>query len=74
MKYPPPEVQCAKVVFQIQQPPISGVNFWVKLNNEWNWTWHNIWNLLTINLKDKSYSTMLGENLNLQCSDYWKMH
>ena len=26
MKYPPPEVQCANDVFQIQ-PPISGVKF-----------------------------------------------
>ena len=42
--------------------PISGVNFWVEMNNEWNWTRHNIWNLLTINLKDKFYSIMLGEN------------
>ena len=25
--------------------------------HEWNWTWHNIWKLLTFNLKDKSYSS-----------------
>ena len=49
----------------IQSVAISGVTFWVKLNNEWNWTWHNIWNLLFINLKDKSYSTVLGESFRI---------
>ena len=54
-----------------------------------NWTWHDLWNLLTINFKDKPfhnsvdwsrllsssvYPTIVRKLLDLQCSDYWKMH
>lgn len=56
MKSPSSEVECASCVFKIQLP-ISVVNY-IKITGQgqhkWNWAWHNIWNLLLINLKDKS--------------------
>ena len=64
IKSPTTEAECAKGVFKIHSL-ISSVVY-VKITghgqHEWSWTSHNIWNLLAINLKDKSYSTMLGEN------------
>ena len=73
--------------FQIK-PPISGVNV---SNNILipHIIWHNLWNLLTINLRGKSFHNSIEwsrrffkwlshhgcENVSdLQCSDYWKMH
>ena len=56
---------------------------------EGNWTWHNLWNLSTINIKDKSshisiewpwlYLKWISHNVwekfsNLHCWNYWKMH
>ena len=40
-------------IFQIQ-PPISGVNFSNNISVPYI-TWHNLWNLLTINLKNESF-------------------
>ena len=66
-----PGVECEKGVFQIQSP-IFGIKFsnnmslpQDRVNIEWNLTWHNIWNLLTINILDKSYSTLLGEKFRI---------
>ena len=68
MKSPLLEAECAKGVFQIQ-PPISGVNFSNNMSVpqtrvNMNETEHDTTfeTALTINHKDKSYSTMLGEN------------
>ena len=95
MKSPTPEAQCAEIVFQIQTP-ICDVYF---LNNisippgrgqqEGNWTWLNLWNCLTINLKNKSFNNSKdwlgfifkyvshhgrGKFSDLHCLNYWKTH
>ena len=85
MKYTLPEALWAKGAFQIQ-PTICGVNFSNNILIPYI-AWHNLWNLLTINLKDKSFhyfiewtTFKLGFNhgcekfSNLQCSDYWKIY
>ena len=60
MKPLPLKALCAKGVFQIRLP-ISGVNFPNNISipqlepASRNWTLHNLWNLLTINFKDKSF-------------------
>ena len=53
MKSLAPEVSCAKGVFQTQ-PPISGANFSNNISVS-HITWHDLWNHLTINLKDKYF-------------------
>ena len=47
----------------------------VTVNIKRNWTWHNFWNLLTINLKVKSFHNFiewsnLNSRLNLQVKIY----
>ena len=47
------EAYCAENVFQIQ-PPICAVNFPSNMLKS-DRTWHDLWNFLTINLKNKSF-------------------
>ena len=78
---------CAKVVFQIQ-PPISRFNFSNNISVP-RITWHTLWSLLTIKLKDESIhdsiewsglylqvniSPWLWNVSDLQCPDYWNKH
>ena len=87
MKSPTPEASHTEGVFPIQ-PSICPVNFSNNISRS-GWTWQNLWNLLTINLKNKSshYSMdWLGHFLQVympswlaKCSDlhsltYWNMH
>ena len=61
MKSPTPETQCPKGVSQIQSLICdvyfsdTPINTPGQDQQEGNWTWLNIWNLLTIKLKDKSF-------------------
>ena len=50
---PQPLRQCAEGIFQMQRP-ICAVNFTNKISRS-SWTWHNLWNLLTINFRNKYF-------------------
>ena len=56
MKFPTPEAQCAEIVFQIS-PLFVQLTFPIIFQgqHERNWTWCDLWNLLTINFKDKFF-------------------
>ena len=71
MKSPPPTGGVCKECFSNSTPYVwcylfkKFVNIPGQSQHDWNWTWCNIWNLLTINLKDESYSNVLGENFQI---------
>ena len=44
------ETYCAECAFQIQHS-IYAFNFPNNISR-WGWTWHNLWNIVTVNLKE----------------------
>ena len=90
MKSSTPKAQYAEGGFQIQ-PLIFDVYLLTPGQDQQkgNWTWLDLWNLLTINVKDKYFHNSKdwlefifkcvshycqGKFSDLHCSDYWKMH
>ena len=66
MKSRTPETQYAEGIFQMQYP-ICAANFTNKISRS-SWPWHNLWKLLTINLRNKYFhNSLTGQGFIFKC-------